>query len=43
MTPHIEFSLGGSVITERLYIDGKQDLKKIKKRIIPRASNGSGK
>ena len=23
-----EYSLGGSVITERLYIDGKQDIKK---------------
>ena len=31
-TPHIEYSLGGSVITERLYIDGKQDfIKKNKK------------
>ena len=32
-TPHIEYSLGVSVITERLYIDGKQDLK-IKKSTL---------
>ena len=27
-TPHIEYSLGGSVIYERLYIDGKQNFLK---------------
>ena len=32
-TPHIEYSLGGSVITERLYVDGKQDLKNKNKKI----------